>query len=164
MTDHPKVEWLLTRYPVRRWRAIRRWPPVIMLFVFNGDVDQRVPHPDWRVKLANDVVHLASLVAVLAVDAWLLRRSRRLAGERSRLAYLATGVGLLAVAVGVVAAGWHSFVADTWPANIYGLIAGVSAWSGILALGRALVRGPRRRMFWVYPPGGRPGAGDQPLI
>lgn len=82
VTAHPKVEWLLTRYPVRRWRAIRRWPPVVILGVFN------------------------------------------------------------------------SFTADTWPADVYGLIAGVSAWSAVLALGRALARGPRRRLFWVYPPGG----------
>lgn len=34
VTAYPKVQWLLTRYPVRRWRAIRRWPPVIMLGVF----------------------------------------------------------------------------------------------------------------------------------
>ena len=151
-TAHPKVEWLLTRYPVRRWRAIHRWPPVVMLGLFNEDVTQWVHHPDWRVKLALDAFHLASLAAVLATDAYLQRRARRLAGERSRPAYLATGVVLLAAAVGAVAAGWHCFTADTWPADVYGLIAGVSAWSAILAFGRALVRGPRRRLFWVYPP------------
>ena len=154
VTAHPKVEWLRTRYPVRRWRAIRRWPPVIILGVFNEDVAQRVDHPDWRVKLALVACHLASLAAVLATDAYLQRRARRQAGERSRPAYLATGAALLAVATGAVAAGWHSFTADTWPADVYGLIAGVSAWSAILALGRALTRGPRRRLFWVYPPGG----------
>jgi hypothetical protein len=105
-------------------------------------------------KLAFVAFHLASLAAVLATDAYLQRRARRRAGERSRPAYLATGAALLAVAVGAVAVGWHSFTADTWPANVYGLVAGVSAWSAILALGRALARGPHRRLFWVYPPGG----------
>jgi len=73
--------------------------------------------------------------------------------QRSCLVYLATGAALLAVAVGAVAVGWHSFTADTWPADVYGLIAEVSAWSAILALGRALIRGRYRRLFWIYPPG-----------
>jgi hypothetical protein len=154
ITAHPKAEWLLTRYPVRRWRATRRWPPVLMLGFFIRDVTQRVQHPDWRVKLAFDAFPLAALAAALAVDAYLQRRARRLAGERSRLAYLASGVALLAVAAGTVAVGWHSFATDTWPADVYGLLAGVCAWSAILALGRALARGPRRRLFWVYPPAG----------
>ena len=47
-------------------------------------------------------------------------------------------------------------LADDPPADLYGLIAGVSGWSAILALGRALARGPHRRLFWVYPPGGDP--------
>ena len=66
VTAHPKAEWLLTRYPVRRWRAIRRWPPVVMLGVFGEDAAQRVHHPDWRVKMALDAVRLAALAAVLA--------------------------------------------------------------------------------------------------
>lgn len=66
---------------------------------------------------------------------------------------LAFDVFYLAVlAAGAVAVGWHSFLADTWPADVYGLVAAVCAWSAVLALGRALVRGPRRRLFWVYPP------------
>lgn len=154
VTAHPKVEWLLTRYPVRRWRAVRRWPPVVILGVFNEDVAQRASHPDWRVKLGLVAFHLACLAAVLAADAYLQRRAGRLAGQRSRLAYVATGAALAAVAAGAVAAGWHSFTADTWPADAYGLIAGVSAWSAILALGRGLARGRLRRLFWVYPPGG----------
>ena len=68
----------------------------------------------------------------LAADACLQRRARRLTGERSRPAYLATGVALLAVAVGVVAGGWHSFTTDTWPSDVYGLIAGVVAWSTVI--------------------------------
>lgn len=151
---HPKVEWLLSRYPVRRWRAIRRWPPVLMLGIFADEVTQRVHHPDWRVKLVFDAFYLAILAAALAADACLQRRARRLAAERSRPTYLATGVALLAVAAGTVAVGWHSFIADTWPADVYGLTAEVCAWSAILAFGRALVRGPRRRLFWVYPPAG----------
>jgi hypothetical protein len=153
---HPKVEWLLTRYPVRRWRAIRRWPPVFMLFLFDDAVRERVQHPDWRVKLGIDALYLGSLAVALAADACLHWRARRLAGERSRRAYVAAGLALLAVAAGVVTVGWHSFTADTWPADVYGLIAGVSAWSAILALGRGLVRGRRRRLFWVYRPGGDP--------
>jgi hypothetical protein len=154
VTAHPKVEWLRTRYPVRRWRTIRRWPPVVMLGIFIEDVAQRVHQPDGWMKLALVAFHLAGLAAVLASDAYLQRRARRRPGERSRPAYLAAGAALLAVAAGVVAAGWHSFTADTWQADLYGLIAGVSAWSAILALGRALARGPRRRLFWVCPPGG----------
>ena len=156
ITAHPKVEWLLTRYPVRRWRAIRRWPPVLLLGFFSRDLTDRVHHPDWRVKLAFDVFYLAILGVALAADAYLRGRVSRLAGERSRLAYLASGVALLAVAAGAGAVGRHSFSADTWPSDAYSLIIGVCAWSAILALGRALVRGPRRRLFWVYPPADDP--------
>jgi hypothetical protein len=152
ITAHPKVEWLLTRYPVRRWRAIRRWPPVLMLGFFSQDLTDRVHHPGWRVKLAFDAFYLATFAATLAADAYLQRRARSLAGERSRLAYLASGIALLAVAAGTAAVGWRSFTADTWPSDVYSLIIGACAWSAILALGRALVRGPRRRLFWVYPP------------
>ena len=151
---HPRVEWLLTRYPVRRWRAVCRWPPVIMLLIFDDSVRERVPHPDWRVKLGFDALYLASLGVVLAADACLQWRARRLVGSRSRGAYLAAGVALLGVAAGAVAVGWPAFVANTWPGDVYGLIAGVSGWSAILAFGRGLVHGPQRRWFWVYPPGG----------
>jgi hypothetical protein len=126
-----------------------------MFGVFGRDITDRVHHPDWRLKLAFDALYLAIFAATLAADAYLQRRSRRLPGERSRLTYLASGVALLAVAGGAVFLGWHSFSADTWPADVYSLIAGLCAWSAILALGRALVRGPRRRLFWVYPPGSR---------
>ena len=125
-----------------------------MLGVFCDDITHRVNRPDWRERVAFDVFYLAVLAAALAADAYLQRRARRLAGERSRRAYLAASVALLAAAAGAVAVGWHSFLADTWSADVYGLVAGVCAWSAVLTLGRALVRGPRRRLFWVYPPAG----------
>jgi len=73
VTARPKVEWLLTRYPVRRWRAIRRWPPVIMLGTCITELTGRVHHPGWRVKLAFDAVYLAVFAATLATDDCLQR-------------------------------------------------------------------------------------------
>ncbi|HTX85729.1 MAG TPA: hypothetical protein VME44_26395 [Streptosporangiaceae bacterium] len=140
----------------RRWLTIGRWPPVLFAGVFIGEITDPMHGPRWERDLIQLALRTAFIVAVLATDAYLTWRALRLAGLRSRPAYLAMGTGLLALAVGCFMA-VARLDAHNSPslADVSGFIGFLASWAALLSLGRALTWGRLRRLCWVYPPSSR---------
>jgi hypothetical protein len=154
---HPKVQWAMTSLGIRRWLAIRRWPPLLLAAVGLRTITDDLHAPRWEHDLAGLALYTGLIVAALSTDAYLTRRARRLAGPRSRVTYLAAGTGLLPLAAGCIAAA-PSLYARGNPslADAFGFIGLLASWTALLALGRALTWGRLRRHCWIYPPAGRP--------
>jgi hypothetical protein len=152
---HPKVQWAITRLGIRRWLAIRRWPPLLLAIAGLGTITDDTHAPRWEHDFAGLGLHIGLIVTALSADAYLTRRALRLAGPRSRATYLAMGTGLLLLAAGCFAAasglGAHN---NPSLADAFGFIGLLGSWAALLALGRALTWGRLRRLCWVYPPGG----------
>jgi hypothetical protein len=159
---HPKVQWAMTNLGVRRWRTIRRWPPLLFAGAFTGMITDPMHGPRWQQDLVKLALGIAVIVTGLAADAYLTRRALRLASLRSRPTYLAAGTGLLALAVGCFTA-VARLDAHNNPslADVSGLIGLLASWTALLSLGRALTWGRLRRLCCVYPPDGRLSAGTR---
>lgn len=146
----------MTNLGIRRWLTIRRWPPLLFAIAFTGMITDPMHGPRWQQDLVKLALRIAVIVTALATDAYLARRALRLAGLRSRPAYLAAGTGLLALAVGCFIA-VARLDAHNHPAlaDLSGLTGLLASWAALLSLGRALTRGRLRRLCWVYPPAKR---------
>jgi hypothetical protein len=159
---HPKVQWAMTNLGIRRWRAIRRWPPLLLAAAGLGTITDDLHVPRWEHDLAGLALYIGLMVTALSADAYLARRARRLAGPRARASYLAMGAGLVPLAVGCFAAA-SRLDAHGNPslADAVGFIGLLGCWAALLALGRALAWGRLRRICWIYPPAGRRPAGTR---
>src|SRR5215472_16127338 len=77
---HPKVQWAMTNLGIRRWLAIRRWPP---LFIANG-LPNMLTDPiharRWWIDMMAFAVGGTLFVTALGADAYLTRRASRLVG------------------------------------------------------------------------------------
>ena len=153
---HPKVQWAMTNLGIRRWLAIRRWPPVFLAVAGLGMITDDLHVPRWEHDLVRLALYVALVVTALSADAYLTRRALRLTNLRSRATYLAIGTAQLPLAVGCFAAA-SRFDAHTNPslADVIGTVGFLVSWAALLSLGRALTWGRLRRLCWVYPPGGR---------
>jgi hypothetical protein len=149
----------MTNLGIRRWLTIRRWPPVLFASAFIAAITDPMHGPHWERDLIQLALEIAVVAAGLATDAYLTWRALRLAGLRSRPAYLAMGTGLLALAVGCFTAvarlDTHN---NPSLADVFGFIGLLASWATLLSLGRALTWGRLRRLCWIYPPDGRPPA------
>jgi hypothetical protein len=99
-------------------------------------------------------VFLASLA--LALGLWLAARKVAAASTRRvpRVLYGLAGLGFLALAAALAPL---SYAQSHASGNAYlsvtlGFLAFYCAIAGVLGLGRALVRGPKRNAFWVFVP------------
>jgi hypothetical protein len=153
---HPKVQWAMTKLGIRRWLAIRRWPPLFLAVAGLGTITNDLHAPRWEHDLLVLALHIGLIVTALSTDAYLTRRALRLVALRSRATYLAMGTSLLPLAVGCFAAAAR-LDAHNNPslADAFGFIGLLVSWTALLALGRAFTWGRLRRLCWVYPPGGR---------
>jgi len=144
----------MTRLRIRRWLTIRRWPPLLLAGAFAGSIAPR-SGLGWHFTLVAGTLDISIVVIALSTDAYLTHRARRLAGLRSRPAYLAMAVSPLVLAVVCI------YIAAV-PLNVHHprlsglstLIGALSGWTALLALGRALTWGRLRRLCWIYPPAG----------
>jgi hypothetical protein len=156
---HPKVQWAMTNLGIRRWRTIRRSPPVLLAVAGIATLTDQMHGPRWEQDLVRAAVDIALTVTALSAGACLTRRARRLVGLRSRRTYLVMGTGLLALAVACfTAVARFDAHNNPLPADLFGLIGLLASWPALLALGRALTWGRLRRFCWIYPPAGRPPA------
>jgi hypothetical protein len=149
----------MTSLGIRRWLAIRRWPPLLLAAAGLGTITDDLHVPRWEHDLAGLALYIGLIVTALSTDAYLARRALRLADLRSRATYLAMGTGLVPLAVGCFAAA-SRLDAHSNPslADAFGFIGLLGSWAALLALGRALTWGRLRRLCWIYPPAGRPPA------
>jgi hypothetical protein len=110
----------------------------------------------WHFTPVAAALDISVIVFALSADAWLTRRARRLVGPRSRPAYLAMAAGPLALAVVCIyIAAVPLYVHHPRLSDLFTLIGELSAWTALLALGRAITWGRLRRLCWIYPPAGR---------
>lgn len=154
----------MTRLGIRRWRTIRRWPPLLLAGTFAHSVAPPPPGPGWHFTPVAAALDISVIVIALSADAYLTRRARRLAGLRSRPAYLAMALGPLALAVVCIylaAVPLSVHHPRLW--DLAALIGALSGWAALLALGRALTWGRLRRLCWIYPPAGPSGPATPPL-
>jgi hypothetical protein len=144
---HPKVQWAMTNLGIRRWLAIRRWPPVILAVAGLGMITNDLHTPRWEHDLVGSALYIGLVVTALSADAYLTRRALRLVGLRSRATYLAMGTVLLPLAVGCFAA------ASRLDAYNNPSLANVIGSSGFLGqLGRTACPRPRPHLGPVAPP------------
>jgi len=154
---HPKVQWAVTRLGLRRWLTIRRWPPLALAGTFVGSVTDSMRGSIWQHNLVASALDISVIVIALPADAYLTRRARRLVGSRSRPAYLAMAAGPLALAgLCIYIAAVPLYPHHPRLSDLFTLIGGLSGWTALLALGRALTWGRLRRLCWIYPPAMRP--------
>jgi hypothetical protein len=158
---HPKVQWVMTRLRIRRWLTIRRWPPLLLAGALTRSIAPP-PGPRWHFTPVAETLGISIVVIALSTDAYLTHRARRLAGLRSRPAYLAMAAGPLALAVVCIyIAAVPLNVHHPRLSELFTLIGALSGWMALLALGRALTWGRLRRFCWIYPPA-RSAANTQP--
>jgi hypothetical protein len=146
----------MTNLGIRRWLAIRRWPPLFLANRLPNMLTDPIHGPRWWIDLIASAVGITLIVTVLGADAYLTRRASRLVGIRSRPMYLLMAAFPLAVAVGCFIVPGSFQVHHPRLTDVLTAAGFIASWSALLALGRALTWGNFRYNFWVYPPAGRP--------
>jgi hypothetical protein len=155
---HPKVQWVIARLRIRRWLTIRRWPPLFLASTYTRMLTDPMHGPRWEQNLTASAVGISTIVIALSVDAYLTRRARRLVGVRPRPVYLAMAAGPVALAVICMYVAGPLNAHHPRLSDLVALAGGLSGWTALLALGRALTWGHFRRLCWIYPPANRPPA------
>src|SRR3984957_18364343 len=74
---HPKVQWAMTNLGIRRWRAIRRWPPLLLAAAGLGTITDDLHVPRWEHDLAGLAPFIWLMVTALADHARLSTRAPR---------------------------------------------------------------------------------------
>jgi hypothetical protein len=156
VVDHPKVQWTMTHFGIRRWLTIRRWPALFLASAFGRPILDPIHGPRWQQDTVIAASGLACFATALTVDACLTRRARRLVGLRSRPAYLAMAAAPLSLAIVGLYLSIRLYAHHVWLSDVFTLVGTLSGWTGLLALGRALTWGRLRHLCWVYPPAGQP--------
>jgi ABC-type glycerol-3-phosphate transport system permease component len=133
--------------------AVRLWIPLsLVLGLCDG---ARQEHASILYYLISLVMIVASVVIVIVVSLAAPQLSAVSLQRRPRWLYaLLAAVYLTPVGffVGMAMQHAHAHTADSQWAPIVGLIAANCALAALVMLGRAIAWGPKRRVFWLYPP------------